>query len=147
MAKTENTGYWECTNCRGRDVYVSEEISGAMAVTINTPGPIDPTYINPIKNKVTRCNVCSERAMWVLTPEALKAKGRRENSQMVWIGYIFSVVFAGMGFYFWLTWPYDFDLTIILIIGAMVLFSLIFFVVGYGSSQMKKIYRKQDHEK
>ena len=85
--------------------------------------------------------------MWVLTPEALKAKGRRENSQMVWIGYIFSVVFAGMGLYFWLTWPYDFELTIILIIGAMVLFSLIFFVVGYGSSQMKKIYRKQDQEK
>jgi hypothetical protein len=144
MAKRTNVGYWECTNCRSRDVYVSEEVSGAMAVTINTPGPVDPTFINQIKHNVTRCNHCGAKAMWVLTPEALKAKGRRENSQMVWIGYIASVVFAGVGLYFWLTWPYDFNLTIILVIGAMALFSLVFFMVGYGSSKMKKIYAKQD---
>ena len=117
-----------------------------MAVTINTPGPIDPTFINTKKTKVTRCNNCGEKAMWVLTPEALKAKGRRENSQMVWVGYIFSVVFAGMGLYFWLTWPYDLDLTITLVIGAMALLSLVFFLVGHGSSQLKKMYSKQDQD-
>ena len=140
-------GHWECTNCKGQNVYVSEEVSGAMAVTINTPGPIDPTYVNTIKSKVTRCSDCGERATWILSPEGLKAKGRRENSQTVWIGYLGGVVFAGTALYFWLTWPYEFELSIILLIGAMALLSLIFFSVGHGSSKRKKSYLKQDREK
>jgi hypothetical protein len=146
-SKEANMGHWECTSCKGRNVYVSEEVSGAMAVTINTPGPVDPTYINTIRNKVTRCKACGERARWILSPEGLKAKGRKENSQMVWIGYIFGVIFAGMALYFWLTWPYEFDMAIILMIGAMALLSLIFFSLGYGSSQLKKAYLKQDRQK
>lgn len=147
MGKSINTGHWECTSCKGQNVYVSEEVSGATAVTINTPGPIDPTFVNTIKNKVTRCSDCGQRAIWILSPEALAAKGRKENSQMVWIGYIFGVVFAAMAAYFWLTWPFDFELTIILVIGAMILLSLIFFSVGYGSSQLKKAYLKQGQKK
>jgi threonine/homoserine/homoserine lactone efflux protein len=85
--------------------------------------------------------------MWILSPAALKAKGRRENSQMVWIGYIFGVVFAGLAIYFWLTWPFEFDLTIGLIIGALVLFSFLSFLTGLSSAQMKKAYLKQNQEK
>jgi hypothetical protein len=147
MGKSVSTGHWECTSCKGQNVYVSEEVSGAMAVTINTPGPIDPTYINTIKNKVTRCSDCGERASWILSPEALKAKGRRENAQMVWIGYLGGVAFAGSALYLWLTWPYEFELTIILLIGASALLSLIFFSVGYSGSQMKKAYLRQDQGK
>jgi hypothetical protein len=146
MGKSVNTGHWECTSCKGQNVYVSEEVSGAMAVTLNTPGPVDPTYINTIKNKVTRCSDCGERSSWILSPEARKAKSRRENSQVVWIGYIGAVVFAGMALYFWLTWPFEFELTIILLIGAMALLSLIFFSLGYGASQLKKAFIKQDKE-
>jgi hypothetical protein len=126
---------------------VSEEVSGAMAVTVNTPGPIDPTFVNTIKNKITRCSDCGERAMWILSPEALAAKGRKENSQIVWIGYISGAVFAAVAAYFWLTWPYDFELTIILVIGAMIVLSIIFLSMGYSSSKLKKYYLKQDQEK
>jgi hypothetical protein len=147
MGKSTNTGHWECTGCKGQNVYVSEEVSGAMAVTINTPGPVDPTFINTIKNKVTRCSNCGEKVIWILSPEALAAKGRKENSQMVWIGYISGVVFAAVAAYFWLTWPYDFDLTIILVIGANILLSLIFFSMGYSSLKLKRTYLKQDQEK
>jgi threonine/homoserine/homoserine lactone efflux protein len=118
-----------------------------MGVTINTPGPIDPTFINTIRNKVTRCSDCDQRAIWILSPEALKAKGRKENSQMVWVGYIFGVIFGGMAIYFWLTWPFEFDLTIGLVIGALVLFSFLSFVAGISSAQMKKAYLRQDQEK
>ena len=118
-----------------------------MELTINTPGPIDPTFVNTIKNKVTRCADCGEKAIWILSPEALKAKGRKENSQMVWVGYISGVVFAGVALYLLLTWPYEFDLTIILLIGASVLFSFLSFVTGVSSAQMKKAYLKQDQEK
>jgi hypothetical protein len=146
MGKIENSGHWECTSCKGQNVYVSEEVSGAMGITINTPGPIDPTFINTIKNKVTRCNDCGQRAMWILSPEALKAKGRNENSQMVWIGYVSGFVFAGVALYLLLTWPYEFDLTIILIIGASVLFSFLSFVTGVSSAQLKKAYLRQNQE-
>jgi hypothetical protein len=146
-SKETNMGHWECTSCKGRNVYVSEEVSGAMAVTINTPGPVDPTYINTIRNKVTRCSDCGERAIWILSPEGIKAKARRENAQMVWVGYIFGVVFAATALYFWLTWPFAINLTIILIIGAMALLSLIFFGVGRRSSKLKKAYLKQTEEK
>jgi hypothetical protein len=147
MGKSINTGHWECTSCKGRNSYVSEEVSGAMAVTINTPGPIDPTFVNTIKNKVTRCSDCGDKAIWILSPEALAAKGRKENSQMVWVGYISGLAFAGTALYFWLTWPYEFDLTIGLIIGALALFSFLSFVTGVSSAQMEKAYLKQDQEK
>ena len=147
MGKSTNTGHWECTSCKSQNVHVSEEVSGAMGVTINTPGPIDPIFINTIKNKVTRCSDCGEKAMWILSPEALAAKGRKENSQMVWIGYFGGVTFAGTALYLGLTWPYDFELTIILLIGASALLSLIFFSVGYSGSQLKKAYLRQDQEK
>jgi hypothetical protein len=146
-SKVANMGHWECTSCKGRNVYVSEEVSGAMAVTINTPGPVDPTYINTIRNKVTRCSDCDQRAIWILSPEALAAKGRKENSQMVWVGYFGGVAFAGMALYIWLIWPYEFDLTIFLLVGASVLFSFLFFVAGVSSAQVKRAYLKQDQEK
>jgi hypothetical protein len=145
--KETHLGHWECTGCKGRDVYVSEEVSGAMAVTMNTPGPVDPTFINTIKNKVTRCKDCGERARWILSPEGVKAKGRRENSQTVWIGYFFGVVFAATALYFLLTWPYAIGPVILLLVGAMALLSLIFFGVGRRSSKLKKAYLKQDPEK
>jgi hypothetical protein len=146
MGKSVNLGHWECTSCKGQNVYVSEEVSGAMGVTINTPGPVDPVFINTIKNKVTRCSDCGERASWILSPEALKAKGRRENSQMVWSGYCGGVAFAGTAIYLWLTWPYEFELTIILLIGASALLSLISLSVVYSSSQVKKAYLRQNQE-
>jgi hypothetical protein len=147
MGESAILGHWECTRCKSQNVHVSEEVSGAMGVTINTPGPIDPILINTIKNKVTRCSDCGERASWILSPEALKAKGRRENAKMVWVGYLGGVAFAGTALYLWLTWPYEFELTIFLLVGASVLFSFLFFVAGVSSAQVKRAYLRQDQEK
>jgi len=147
MGKSTNTGHRECTGCKGQNIYVSEEVSGAMAVPINTPGPVDLTFMKTILFKVKRCSDCGEKVIWILSPEAFAAERRKQGSQMVWIGYLGGVAFAGTALYLWLTWPYEFELTIILLIGASALLSLIFFSVGYSGSQMKKAYLRQDQGK
>lgn len=73
------TGYYECPRCSGRDVYESEEITGAMAMTLNTPGPVDPTIVNPVKGKVTRCRNCREKVKWHDSAETIAYKQKRES--------------------------------------------------------------------
>jgi DNA-directed RNA polymerase subunit RPC12/RpoP len=58
------TGYIACIRCGGRQVYQTQEVTSAYAVTFDAPGPIDPTFVNKIQSTVYRCRECGERATW-----------------------------------------------------------------------------------
>jgi len=60
-------GFYSCIRCGGREVYSSTESTGGYAFTIDTPGPVDPTFINTFSSAVTRCRQCGEKARWVET--------------------------------------------------------------------------------
>lgn len=97
MTNIENKGRFVCPSCGGLDSYVSEETTGAYAMTLNTPGPIDPTIINPITSKVNRCRNCGEKVYWVDSPEYAAYKLNRESEASSIISIIFGVIFLFFG--------------------------------------------------
>jgi hypothetical protein len=97
MTYTGNKGQFVCPNCGGLDFYKSEETTGAYAMTLNTPGPIDPTIINPITNQVNRCRNCDEKVYWVDSPEYAAHKLSRESEATSIISIIFGVIFLFFG--------------------------------------------------
>lgn len=60
-------GYYKCIRCGGGDVYVSEENGRTYALTLDTPGPVDPTLFNTFKEKVTRCRNCGEKSNYIMS--------------------------------------------------------------------------------
>ncbi len=96
---TLEKGYHECPRCFSRDVYESQETSGAIAYTLNTPGPIDPTIINPIKNQIFMCRNCGEKANWFFNQEYIEEKRRRESKVIPFVTAPFAAVFLLLGIY------------------------------------------------
>ena len=94
MGKEIPLGHWECVRCFGRDAYESEEVTGAIAGTINVPGPVSPTFINSITSKVYRCRNCGEKSKWVDSPEEVEAKKRRGVVLALRLSRIAAVMFA-----------------------------------------------------
>lgn len=70
-----------------------------MAVSYDTPGPVDPTMVSAIKGNVMRCKDCGEKTNWVLSAAGSRAKARRETKANSVIGIIFGVVFSLHGLY------------------------------------------------
>ncbi len=123
------TGHYECPRCQGQDVYKSEETTGAMAMTLDTPGPVDPTLVNYTKSTVIRCRNCGEKARWFDSPETIRYKQKRDSSATKVIGII-----AGIGFFFGGIYimAQDIEGTTGLVIGAFVA-SAFFLLIGIGS--------------
>jgi hypothetical protein len=99
MTKILNNGHWQCRKCGGRDVYISKETTGAYAMTLNTPGPVDPTIVNTVKSNIRRCKACNEKAVWIMAEEAIQEMNRRENTLTAWISLpsaVFLAVFPFM---------------------------------------------------
>lgn len=92
-------GHYECPRCNSSDLFESTETTGAMALTVNTPGPVDPTLISPITNRVLVCRNCGEKARWIDNPLFIAEKLAKEEKVMPWITGIFALLFAGFGIY------------------------------------------------
>lgn len=93
------TGYYQCPRCSGNNVYESEEVIGAMGLTLNTPGAVDPTMVNQIKNKVMRCWECREVAKWIDSPETAAYKAKRDASATKLVAGVGSLGFIFLGLY------------------------------------------------
>jgi hypothetical protein len=80
------TGYYQCPRCNGHEAYESEETTGAMATTLNTDGPVDPTIIRTTTGIVMRCKDCGEQVKWFDSVETLAYKYKRDTNWTAWIG-------------------------------------------------------------
>jgi DNA-directed RNA polymerase subunit RPC12/RpoP len=54
-----------CPRCGSSDTYSSEENGRTFAVTLDTPGPVDPTVFHTMKETVTRCKNCGEKPNYI----------------------------------------------------------------------------------
>ena len=69
-------GYYLCPRCGGDQAYSSEENGRTFAMTLNTPGPVDPTLFHTMKQTVSRCKNCGEKTKYIMT-ETDKAEERK----------------------------------------------------------------------
>jgi hypothetical protein len=69
-------GYYKCPRCGGDQAYSSEENGRTFAMTLDTPGPVDPTLFHTMKQTVSRCKNCGEKTQYIMS-EADKAQERK----------------------------------------------------------------------
>ena len=86
MGNVKNQGHYECRSCSGKKYYSSEETSGAYAITLNTPGPVDPTIVNTLKKNVIRCQDCQSEMKWIPTAAARKAMEKSDQKYYGFMG-------------------------------------------------------------
>lgn len=91
MANVKNQGHYECPNCSGTEYYSSKETTGAYAVTLNNPGPVDTTSIHTLKRTFVRCSDCQVEMKWIPTAAALKAKARSTQGRLSFIGFFLAI--------------------------------------------------------
>lgn len=87
MANVKNQGHYECPNCSGTEYYSSKETTGAYAVTLNNPGPLDTASIHTLKRTFVRCSDCREQMRWIPTAAALKAKAKSSKAMLSFTGF------------------------------------------------------------
>ena len=125
------TGYYECPRCNGHNAYESKETTGAMAVTLNTDSPIDPTIIRSTTGIVMRCKECGEQTKWFDSAETKAYKNNRDAKASTVICYLSGTAFLLGGFYILNA---GISGTTGLAIGTFVA-SAVFLFMGYASSQ------------
>lgn len=148
MRETANSGHWVCPRCQSTEAFESQEVTGAYAVTYNTPGPIDPTFINQVKSRVVRCNSCGEKTDWVYSEEAKTIMRRRSHTRMIWIGNIGGLIFIAVTVFWAISLSSDSVLWATAVIPAFL--SAVFFVVGLNGKLEKRRVRRlegETHEK
>ena len=136
----QTKGYYECPRCGSKDVFEAEEVTGAMALTLNTPGPVDPTLVNLIKSTVVKCRSCGEKARWQYTQQYLANKRKKEESIMPWVTTPFAFVFLFLALYFFTDpWLRESGSGIFIGIFSLVM-GIIFSLVAYSSitTQLKR---------
>jgi hypothetical protein len=128
------TGYYQCPRCNSQKVYESEETIGAMGMTLDAPGPVDPMLINRVTGKVSRCFDCGEKAIWHDSAETQAYKAKRDSSVTTVISFIGGFVFLFLGL--WIIGE-DLEGTTGLKIGAFVA-SGFFFLMGVATASDNK---------
>lgn len=91
MANVKNQGHYECPNCSGTEYYSSKETTGAYAVTLNNPGPVDTTSIHTLKRTFVRCSNCQVQMKWIPTAAAIKAKARSTQGRLSYMGFLLGI--------------------------------------------------------
>jgi hypothetical protein len=126
-------GHYECPRCHSKDVYESEESIGALAMTIDTPGPVNPTLINNVSTQVYRCRNCGEKAKLIFSQKYIAEKARKEARAMPWATAPFAMAFLLVAIYI-LNDPYigHTGTGIALAVGSGIL-SLIFGLVAFAA--------------
>ncbi len=137
MENVVNPGHYLCPRCKSQQVYESQETTGAYAVTLDTPGPINPTFVNRIQQTIMRCINCNEKAIWIDSPEAIAAKNHRDSVGYAWVGFIFGFVFLFLGMYIA---DQAIDGTTGLMVGSFIGSAIMFLIgyYGYKSASAKK---------
>ena len=153
MGNVKNEGHFECPRCSSREYYNSEETAGAYAMTLNTPGPVDPTIINTIKKNVTRCKECQSEMRWIPSAAALKAREKSDQKYYAFTGlFLGTLVLVGLvgGFgyiHFVMGSYYSAGLfqsvELMLIVGLLILLALL--MLRSGINNRKKL--REDSEK
>jgi hypothetical protein len=94
-----NTGHYKCPRCESSKAYESEENTGAMGLTLNTGGPVDPTIIRATTSIVMRCSDCGEKTKWFDSAETIAYKAKRDATASTVICYVAGVIFLLAGIY------------------------------------------------
>lgn len=94
-----NTGHYKCPRCESGKAYESEENTGAMGLTLNTDGPVDPTIIRATTSIVMRCFDCGEKTKWFDSAETRAYKAKRDATASTIICYVAGVIFLLAGIY------------------------------------------------
>jgi hypothetical protein len=84
-------GCYQCPRCNSRDVYIGEKTLSATAITVNTAGPVDPTFITANKIDVHRCRNCNTEADYIYHPRK-KAEIRQQRLKSLKIAGVVLVV-------------------------------------------------------
>lgn len=125
------TGHYQCPRCNGYEAYESEETTGAIATTLNTDGPVDPTIIRSTTGIVMRCKDCGEKTKWFDSAETKAYKSKRDAKASTIICYLGGGAFLFGGLY---VLNAGVSGTTGLAIGAFVA-SAFFLFLGYAGSQ------------
>jgi DNA-directed RNA polymerase subunit RPC12/RpoP len=62
-------GVYVCPRCGSGETYSSEENGRTIALTLDAPGPVDPTLFRTMKETVTRCKKCGEKTAYIPSKE------------------------------------------------------------------------------
>ena len=88
-------GCYQCPRCNGRDVYIGEKTLSATAITVNTAGPVDPTFVTANKIDVHRCRNCNTEADYIYHPRK-KVEMKQQRMKRLKIAGIAVVVIIGL---------------------------------------------------
>jgi hypothetical protein len=153
MGNIKNQGHYECPSCSGTEYYSSEETTGAYAVTLNNPGPVDTTSIHTLSKTVERCSKCDSEMKWIPSAAALKARARSHQAFWAFAGLFFGTLlpltWGGITVYFVMSLGSSLGSALFgsleswLMSGLLLLMTLLVLFISlglfnYGLSNMKK---------
>ena len=147
MGNVKNQGHYECPNCSGTEYYSSKETTGAYAVTLDNPGPMDTTSIHTLKRTFVRCSNCQVQMKWIPTAAAIKAKARSTQARLSFTGFFLGIAtpvafFANLWYleeYVGISYTTLLNSIGIWILAAIsVLFSIGFFATGFVNRKLYK---------
>jgi hypothetical protein len=87
MGKAVTKSKQVCISCGGEHVFYTEETIGAIGMTMNTPGPVDPVLVNTVKGTVSRCQDCGGRTRYVHSQEQLSRMDKWSGLASMILGY------------------------------------------------------------
>jgi hypothetical protein len=87
MGKKVTKGKQVCVSCNSENIYYTEETIGAIGMTMNTPGPVDPMLVNSVKGTVSRCQDCGGRTRYVYSQSQLSRMDRWSGMASMIMGY------------------------------------------------------------
>ena len=153
MGNVKNQGHYECPNCSGTEYYSSRETTGAYAVTLNNPGPVDTTSSHTLKRTFVRCSNCQVQMKWIPTAAALKAKDKSAKAMLSFTGFFLGAIMpvAFFGNLWYLENYVGISYTTLLnsvgiwfLAAISLLFSIGFFATGIVN---RKLYKASSREK
>jgi hypothetical protein len=87
MGKNIAKGKQVCIRCKSDRIYYTEETIGAIGMTLNTPGPVDPVLVNSVKGTVSRCQDCGGRTRYVYSEGQLSRMDKWSGMASMALGY------------------------------------------------------------
>ena len=76
-----------CISCNSENIYYTEETIGAIGMTLNTPGPVDPVLVNSVKGTVSRCKDCGGRTRYEYSQDQLSRMDKWSGMASMILGY------------------------------------------------------------
>lgn len=86
-----------CIRCNGEKIYYTEETVGAIGMTMNTPGPVDPVLVNSIRGTVSRCQECGGPTRYIHSKEQLSRMDSWSGMASMILGYRAALVGIAVG--------------------------------------------------